>query len=77
MICYHCGEHFTDPFIEALHAALPSDVPMTRHGEAGVLLGGEKPELCESCRSLPAEQLGKILEEMIELSLRKHFGGLS
>lgn len=77
MICYHCGEHFTDPFIEALHAALPDNAPMTRRGEDGVLLGGEKPELCESCRNLPMARLGKILEEMIELTLRKHYGGLS
>ena len=77
MICYHCGSSFTDPYIEALHAALPADVPMERHGEDGVLLGGEKPELCEACRSLPPAQLAKIFGEMIELTLRKYHGGLS
>ena len=76
-MCYHCGSRFTDPFIEALHAALPTDMPMDRHGESGVLVGGEKPELCETCRLLPPAQLGKILGEMIELTLRKYHGGLS
>lgn len=79
MICYHCGQNFTDPFIEALHTALPADVPMTRHGEEGVLLSNkDKPELCQSCwSSLPTASLGKILQEMVELTLRRHYGGLS
>jgi len=75
LTCYHCGTEFLDDFLEALHA-MP-DVAMTRNGAAGVLLGGEKPELCEACRSLPPAELGKILGEMTDLTLRKYHGGLS
>lgn len=77
LTCYHCGTQFTDPLIEALHAALPGDVPMERHGESGVLLGGDKPELCPVCLALPTDQVVKLIGEMTELMLRKHYGSLS
>lgn len=76
LTCYHCGTQFSDDYIKALHAAVPDDgLPMTRHGEAGKLL--QTPDLCEACRALPPKQLAKILEEMIELTLRKHGGELT
>lgn len=74
LICYHCGHHFTDDFIEALHAVPPARV--THHGEDGVLLSVGQV-LCDGCLQMPVGQLAKVIEEMTELAVRKHFGGLS